>query len=138
MKRFLLLRESLQQIIRLLLLNAYVISKSELIRMIEKIYQICSTFFNFLLFKFEQQVIDDENYLTITQNSNYFNFAVLARFQFKYCREILRLSIRASSLSDDQIKIIQWIYKLDYMMFNVQHLKNNQIRWCKKFSFDDK
>ena len=73
-------------------------------------------------------MIDDEDYLTITSNSNHFNFVVLARFQFKYYREILKLSIRVSSLNDDQIKAIQSIYEFNYMMLNVQHLKNNQIR----------
>lgn len=50
-ERSLLLRENMQQIIRLLFLKTFKTTESQLTQMIENVYQICSTIFNSFLSK---------------------------------------------------------------------------------------
>ena len=132
-------RESMQQIIRLLLLKSFVTSESELIIMIDEFYQICFTSFDVLLFRFEQQQFEkNDDYLTIQTDDNHQKSIILIRFQVKYCKEKLNLPIRFSQLNDGQVRRLRKAYEIDYNMLNIMHFGTGRISWCKKLSLDDK
>lgn len=73
-------------------------------------------------------MMNDDDYLAIMQNNNHFNSIVLVRIQIKHCRQVFKLSTRASKLNENQIKAVQLAYELNYLMFKIHHLRNNQIR----------
>ena len=127
-KRFFLLRENLQQIIRLLLSKSFVTIESKLIIMIEKFCEICFALFNTLLLKSkQQQFVENDDYLTIQTNDKYHKFAMLTYLQVKYCKNTLKLSIRFSQLNEHQIRELRKTNEIDYNMFNVMHFESNKI-----------
>ena len=57
-----LFRENLKQTMRLLLLNVFVISESVLTFLIHFIYDRCSSFFENLFFRFEQEELNENEF----------------------------------------------------------------------------
>ena len=55
-----LFREDLKQIVRLLFINVFVVSKSVLTVVIHEIYRDCFSFFENLLFRSKQKKLNDE------------------------------------------------------------------------------
>ena len=127
-ERLLLSRESLQQIICLLLLKFFVTTKSRLTQIIDELYQDCSTLFDALLSRFEQQqFVEDEDFVFIQGNENHRNLVVLTRLQVKHCKEVLDLFIRFTQLTQAQNQALKKIYERDYVMSYVMHFEFDRI-----------
>ena len=136
-----LLRENLKQTMRLLLLNVFVINESVLTFLIHFIYDRCSSFFESLLFKFEQEELNEnESELWIVSNPQHKRFSAIDRLKSKYCRDIFHLSTKTSV--DDRIMSVEFKIAfrtayLDYDMSYIMHFDISVIQWCKKLTFYD-
>ena len=135
-----LLRENLKQTVRLLLLNVYASTESVLTALIHEIYDDCFFLFESLLSRFEQEeLIEDENEseLWIVFIVNHKRSSTVDRLEFKYCREVLHLSIKAFTLSADFKTALRKAYSVNYMMSHIMHFNTSAIQWCKKLTFYD-
>lgn len=67
--------------------------------------------------------------------------SAVKRFETKYCREILKMSIKASAdnrIMSAVMKIaLRNVYVIDYSMSHIMHFDIATISWCKKLTFYD-
>lgn len=140
-ERLLLTRESLQQTIRLILLDAFQNSEPELTATIKDLYSKCPMLFESLLPRSERLELspeEDEPSQSILHDANHLKPATLSRLKPTYCRDELGLPIRSSAFSASFRRDIRQAYENDYKMPNIIHFGTGGISWCKKLSFTDK
>ncbi len=139
--------ESLHQTIWLILMNAYRKEKSEIFNLYMMLYRKCSSLFDSLLSRSEQQSLrssllknEDENSSITLLQSNSLHLQIIATecLFIKYCKEILELLTRAfdSTLMTSNFKYqLRTVLKKKFDMLNVMHFETAEIQWCKKVSF---
>lgn len=140
-ERHLLLRESLQQTARLILLEAYRSSEPELTATFKDLYDTCPTLFESLLPRSEQLELEDEESKTlrsILEDTHHVKPTAISRLKPTYCRDELGLPIRSSTLTAEFKHYLQQAYADDYNLPNIVHLGNKALVWCKKLAFMDK
>ena len=120
-KKTMLLRENLEQIVRLLLMNNLAHAESETTNLIKKIHNNCSSLFITLLSRFEQMQLKDDDFesrVTIVQNNDHLQSKSIDCLKLKYCREILKLSTRSfenTAVMSSSFKVVlRNAYQLDY------------------------
>lgn len=111
--------------------------------LIYEIYQKCSSLFENLLSKSKQKELsienDNEFELWIVSDNNYKKISTIDCFSIKYCREIFKLSTKASI--DNRIILfvmkiaLRNAYVIHYLMSHIMHLDIAAIQWCKKLTF---
>lgn len=102
-ERHLLMRKSLQQTTRLILVDAYRSSEPELTATFKDLYEICPALFESLLPRSEQlelsQADESEPFESIQHDTNHLRPAVMSRLKPTYCRDELSLPIQSSAFT---------------------------------------
>ena len=132
----------MQQTIRLILLNAFTVSEPEVTQQIQDLYNHCPTLFDSLLPRSEQthfqDANDDEDSVAIQGSPNHLHPMAISRIQPKYCRNVLKLSIKAQDFDVTFKKCLRLAYELDYGLPGIIHFGHAFVPWCTKFSFTDR
>ena len=128
-------------------MNAWENEESEITVLMRDLYLKCSTLFDTLLFRFEQNSMRSS--LTTAQNEeekdqilfeideNHKHVIAIGRLKSKYCKEVLRMSTRVSDFFMTAIFKFQLrrVFVKDYNMANVVALEVQSFQWCKRIVF---
>lgn len=140
-ERHLLMRESLQQTTRLILLDAYQSLEPELTATFKDLYDTCPTLFESLLPRSEQLELESEEteaFQSILGDTHHLKPRVMSRLKPTYCRDELGLPIRSSALTAVFKHHFRTAYADDYGLPNIVQFGTKGLVWCKKLGFMDK
>ena len=108
--------ENLQQIVKLLLHDFFIVSESQLTKTFKKLREICSSLFDRFLSRFEHKNENINFTMSIMKDEQHLRSTVLTRIKTTFCREQFFLSIRRSALSSEFEKMLRMTYEIDYDM----------------------
>ena len=121
-EKTMLLRENLDQTVRLLLQNDFAQVESEVTQLIKNVYNSCSSLFSTLLSRSKQMQLEDDSKsrVTIVQDVNHLQFKIIDCLKSRYCRERLQLSTRSSKntavMSRSFKATLRAVYARDYQI----------------------
>ena len=138
-EKLLLKHEELRQSIRFIFMNDWK-KEFEIISVVKSLYRKCFIFFVTIFSRSKQRSLkeNDENDEMNFQTDDKHMFVIATeRLQMKYCKTVLRISVRAfdsSMIVEFKLKFRMTFVK-DYDISNFMFFDMHSIQWCKKFFF---
>ncbi|KAL9035756.1 MAG: hypothetical protein Q9180_004684 [Flavoplaca navasiana] len=144
-EKLLLSSENLRQSIRLILLGAWKGIEPQATAVVKELYSKCPLLFDTLVSKSERSILrlslqdpdGEEDELALQSDGLHKRVTAIGRLQPKYCKEVLRLPIRASSvfMTHSFKSQLRSAFTTDYNMPNVIYFGPHAFQWCRKVGF---
>ncbi|EME77042.1 uncharacterized protein MYCFIDRAFT_84722 [Pseudocercospora fijiensis CIRAD86] len=141
-ERDLLMRQSLEMTVRLLLQNGYVNDQPELTAQMKGLFENNPQLFDSVLPRSEQSRDDDRSVLdgidSILSDSDHLIVNTGERLLQYHCHEFIGLPIKNNAMKPDFRQSLQAAYNYDYNRQNCTPSNPDNIYWFKRFGYDDK
>jgi len=144
-EKMLLSHESLQQSLRLILMDAYDSEEPKITSLVKSLYRKCPTLFNTLLPRSEQKSLrsqveedEEEDSMSLESDDHHRHVTATGCLSATYCKNVLQVptcsSDSALMTSSFESQLREALAR-DYRIPAVMHFGNNRFQWCKKVSF---
>ena len=135
-ERILLKRENIQQILRLILLQFFVIFESRITVVLQRIQERCFSLFSSLLSttQLENLKKNDEFSVNIIEDKQHESSAAQEFLIAVLCSQN-NLSLRADKANSHFRRLLFDVYHQDYQMKHVSQFDYIRLEWCKQINF---
>ena len=132
-------RENIQQTLRLLMLDAFAKSDPDITAAISRLATFCPSLLNSLLPKSQQQGFLDDNEFAVDifGDRTHHSPAAQGFLSTKSCNES-SLPLRADKADPVFKRSLSQAYHHDYQSQSIHTFGNARLKWCKKFSYNDR